>query len=241
MLGLGVRALLLRGRTLALALLPLVVGLLAVGIALAVAEEDLQQAYRLLGADLLVSLVLALVALVMGVNAFDDEREGGTLPLLLSVATPRWRIVAAKLVAAWLTTVLVCLPAFLGVGVLGSRAGFDAGEVWLGLALALVLGGAGYVVLFVLLSLLTRRSLLVGLAYVLVWEGALANYATALRNLSVGAYGRRLLALPWDGDPPFSVADPGPLAAVLLLLGLVAVAYALAARRLPRLDATASG
>lgn len=238
--GLAVRALLLRGRTAALALLPLFVGGVALAVALFAGRGELEGVYGTLGADLLISVVVALVALVLGVNAFDDEREGGTLPLLMATATARWRIVGAKLAAAWLSSVLVCLPAVLGCGVLGTRAGLGAGEVWGSLVLAVLASSAGYVALFVLLSLMSRRSLLIGLAYVLVWEGLLATYATALKNLSVGAYGRRILGAPWDAtDVPFTVADVGIAAAVLGLAALAAVGFAAAARRLPQVDATA--
>lgn len=246
MFGLALRALLLRRRTLGLALLPVAVGLVAAGIAVGAQPADLEGAYATLAADLLLSLVVALVALVLGVNAFDDEREGGTLPLLLATATPRGRIVGAKLVSAWLATVLVCLPAVLGCALLGARAAGGPGalsgaaQVWGSVLVAAVLSGAGYVAVFVLLSLVTGRSLLVGLAYVLVWEGLLATYATALRNLSVGAFGRRVLAGPWpDGAAPFEVADTGVAGAAVVLLAVSAVAALLAARRLPHLEASA--
>jgi ABC-2 type transport system permease protein len=239
MFGLAVRALLLRGRTAALALLPLFVGVVALAIALLASERNLEGVYATLGADLLISVVVALVALVLGVNAFDDEREGGTLPLLMATATARWRIVGAKLAAAWISTVLVCLPAVVGCAVLGTRAGLGAGEVWGSLLLAVAASSAGYVALFVLMSLLSRRSLLIGLAYVLVWEGLLATYATALKNLSIGAYGRRITGAPWDaGDVPFTAADVGIVAAALGLVALAAVGFAAAARRLPQVDAT---
>ncbi len=239
-LALALRALLLRGRTLALALLPLGVGVVAVAVALLADTGDLEGVYAVLGADLLVSLVVALVALVLGVNAFDDEREGGTMPRLMATATPRWRIVGAKLAAAWIATVTVCLPAVLGCGVLGTRAGLGTGEVWGSLVLTTALSSAGYVALFVLLSLLSRRSLLIGLAYVLVWEGLLATYATALKNMSVGAYGRRILGSAWDsGSVPFETADVGTLGAVAVLVGISVAAAVGSARRLPRVDANA--
>lgn len=239
MLALALRALLLRERTLALALLPLLVGSVAVGVALSADPTELEGVYATLGAELLVSVVIALTALVLGTDAFGDERDNGTLPLLMATATPRWRVVGAKIAATWVATVTVCLPAVVGVGVLGGRAGLPPGEVWTSLAVTTALAGAGYVGLFVLLSLLSARSLLVGLAYVLVWEGLLAGYATALRNLSVGAYGRRILGAVWDDDAvPFSVADTGPLAAAAVLLALAAVTGVLAARRLPHVDAT---
>ena len=236
---LGLRALLFRSRTLALALLPLIVGAVSLALAVAAQPTDLRDAYPALSANLLVSLVVALVCLVLGVNAFDDERDGGTMPLLMATATPRWRIVVAKLVAAWLAALVVSLPAVLGVGVLGQRAGFPAGEVWSSLFGTLVLSCAAYVALFVLLSLLTARALLVGLGYIVVWEGSFATYVTSLRNLSIGAYGRRLVGVVWPtAEIPFKVPDIGVTGGGVVLLVVLLVGTGLAVWRLPHIDAT---
>lgn len=238
MYGLALRALLFRGRTVALALLPLGVGIVAVAIGAAANTSDLPDAFATMTANLLIALVVALVALVLGVNAFDDEREGGTFPLLLATTTRRWRITGARIAGAWTATVVVCLPATIGCGLLGMQTDLDSGRVWASLALSTLAGSLGYVALFVLLSLLTRRSLLIGLAYIVVWEGVLAGQARALRNLSVGAYGRRILTMPWDQRRlPFEAADPRILSATLILIGLAVVAWLLASRRLQRINA----
>lgn len=234
--GLAMRGLLLRGRTVGLAVLPLLVGITAVLVRAMAKPADHPDAYGALTAELSISLGVALVGLVQGVSAFSDEREGGTLALLLATTAPRWRIVGAKLAAAWLSTWLITLPAVIGCVVLGV-SGLPAGRVVGGALVASLLASGGYVGLFVLLSLLSRRGLLIGLAYVVVWEGSLATYTTALRNLSVGAYGRRLVAAPFAaGSIPFKVADVGLVGAVVVLVLLVAVTAALSAWRLPRID-----
>jgi ABC-2 type transport system permease protein len=237
--GLTMRGLLFRLRTAGLALLPLAVGVIAGVVGLTAEPGELDDVFGGMAANLTVSLVIALVALVLAGNAFGDERDGGTLPLLMATTTPRWRIVAAKLAAAWLATWVVGIPAFLGCLVLGlSVPEFAAGDVVASALVSGVLTAGGYAALFVLLSLVSSRGLLIGLAYVVVWEGALAGYTTALRNLSVGAFGRRLVAPPYAQvtDTPFEVADIGTIGAAVILLGLVAVGYALSAWRLPRLE-----
>jgi ABC-2 type transport system permease protein len=237
--GLTMRSLLFRPRTAGLALLPLAVGVIAAVIGLTADPAEFDDVFGGMTANLTISLVVALVALVLAGNAFGDERDGGTLPLLMATTTPRWRIVAAKLAAAWLATWVVCVPAFLGCLVLGLNApGFAAGDVLVSVLVSGLLAAGGYAALFVLLSLVSSRGLLIGLAYVVVWEGALAGYTTALRNLSVGAFGRRLVAPPYSqvADTPFEVADIGTVGAALILLGVVAVAYAVSAWRLPRLE-----
>src|SRR5262249_45657137 len=59
---------------------------------------------------------------------------------------------------------------------------------------------AGYCSFFGLVSLLTRRSLVVGIAYIVLFEGLLASLDTIARRLTVMYY-IRVLALRWF-DPP---------------------------------------
>jgi ABC-2 type transport system permease protein len=237
--GLTMRALLFRPRTMGLALLPILAGAVAVIVRFTAAEENLEEAFGLVSANLLLSLVVALVALVLAGNSFGDERDGGTLPLLMATATPRWRIVLDKFFAAWLATWVVCLPAVIGCAVLGTGApGLEAAGVVWSVLLSSVLTAGAYSAAFVALSLISSRGLLIGLAYVVVWEGLLAGYTTALRNLSIGAYARRVVAAPFEAlsDVPFEVADVGVTGAVVVLSLIVVVGYALSAWRLPRLD-----
>ena len=239
-LALAVRAVLLRRRTLAVALVPVLLGALAVPLSLLVDVREARESVDVLGGQLLVGLVVALVALVLGVTAFGDERESRTLPLLLSTATPRARLVAARVVAVWLATVAVSAPALLGLAVLVLGARLDTAAVVAALGAAVVASAAAYSAVFVLLSLVTERALLVGLAYVVVWEGSLATFATAVRNLSLGAYGRAVVAGGLDGEPSFSTADVGPTAAVLVLLVVAAAATVASVAALRRVDAVAA-
>lgn len=223
----------LRGkRVVAVAVLPLLIGVLAVVLRVTAGSTDRTGGYGTLAGELL-PLVTALVALVLGVNAFGDDRDERTLGLLLATTLPRWRIAVAKYVAAAGVTWLACLPAALGCLLLLPATRLPAGEAVAGLLAASVLGAAAYVGLFVLLSLVLHRAVLVGLAYVVLWEGLLAGTTTAFRDLSVGAYASRLAGAPY-ATPPFDVADASAPAAVAVLLVTAAAAVALAAWRLPR-------
>ncbi len=50
------------------------------------------------------------------------------------------------------------------------------------------MGSVAYCALFVALSLLIRRPVLIGLAYILIWEGLLTNLLTGTRVLSIQQY-----------------------------------------------------
>ena len=98
LLALSLRSVVRGKRVLVVAALPLLIGLVALLIA-ANRSGDSPDAYGTLGVELLV-LVVALVGLVLGVNAFGDERDEGTLGLLLATTLPRRQIVLTKYAAA---------------------------------------------------------------------------------------------------------------------------------------------
>jgi ABC-2 type transport system permease protein len=85
-------------------------------------------------------------------------------------------------VAVGVTALTVAIPMYV--------AGVLADSVRLGLSLAAVsaLGAAAYSALFLALSLVTRRPVLLGLVYVLVWEGLLGNLVSGTRVLSIQQY-----------------------------------------------------
>jgi ABC-2 type transport system permease protein len=58
----------------------------------------------------------------------------------------------------------------------------------LGLAVACVVCSIAYSAVFVALSLVTRRPVLLGLLYVLIWEGLLGNLLAGSRVLSIQQY-----------------------------------------------------
>ena len=96
----------------------------------------------------------------------------------------RWRILLAKTVVATGLTVALVVPAVLLTGfILGS--GSDSMTITLGFAVACLLGGSAYAVAFVTLSVFTARAFLLGLFYVLIWEGVLSGLLEGTRFLSI--------------------------------------------------------
>lgn len=231
LLAMSLRSVLRGKRVIAVALLPLLIALVAVLLRVTVGDNDRTGGYSTLAGELLLSLVIPLVALVLGVNAFGDERDERTLGLLLATNLSRTRIALTKYAAAACVTWLACLPAVLACLALATATDLSLPTVTWSLLLSSVLAAAAYVALFVLLSLVLRRAVLVGLAYLVLWEGLLATLTTAFRNLSLGAYVRRVAAAPFD-EPPFSVSDTSLTAAALALAAVTLLAVAASARRL---------
>ena len=129
------------------------------------------------------NVVLPIVALVVGTGVLGSEIDDGTLVHVLAKPLARREIILSKfVVAVGVTAVTVGVPLFV-IGML-------AGSVRLGLALVAgaALGALAYSALFIALSLLTRKPVLIGLLYVLVWEGLLGNLLSGIRVLSIRQY-----------------------------------------------------
>ncbi|MER7461164.1 ABC transporter permease subunit [Micromonospora sp. NPDC126480] len=129
------------------------------------------------------AVVLPVIALIVGTGVLGAEIDDGTVVHILTKPLPRWQIILPKLaVAAGVTAVTVSVPLYV--------AGVLADSVRLGLALAAAasIGALAYCALFVALSLVTRRPVLLGLVYVLIWEGLLGNFVSGTKVLSIQQY-----------------------------------------------------
>ncbi|MGC4867642.1 ABC transporter permease subunit [Micromonospora sp. DT53] len=129
------------------------------------------------------AVVLPVVALIIGTGVLGAEIDDGTVVHILTKPLPRWQIVLPKLaVATGVTAVTAAVPLYV--------AGVLADSVRLGLALAVAaaLGALAYSALFLALSLVTRRPVLLGLVYVLIWEGLLGNFVSGTKVLSIQQY-----------------------------------------------------
>ncbi|GAA2880589.1 hypothetical protein Acy02nite_20370 [Actinoplanes cyaneus] len=171
------------GRRRALMLLPL--PLLLIGLAALCKSFDVeptnwgQPVIEALG----FAVVLPVIALIVGTGVLGSEIDDGTLVHILTKPLPRRDIILAKyLVAAVVTAITTSIPLYV-VGLLTGSAAF-AGA----LAIAAVVGSFAYTALFVLLSLLTRRPVLLGLVYILIWEGLLGRWVSGTRVLSIEQY-----------------------------------------------------
>jgi ABC-2 type transport system permease protein len=171
------------GRRRALLLLPL--PLLLIGLALLCRAYDVNPADW--GQPVLVGLglavVLPVIALIVGTGVLGSEVDDGTIVHILTKPLPRRDIILAKLgVAVAVTAVTSAVPLFVA-GYLASSARLGAG-----LAVGAVVGACAYSALFLLLSLVTRRPVLLGLVYILVWEGLLGRFVSGSRVLSIQQY-----------------------------------------------------
>ena len=134
---------------------------------------------------LVVRTVMPLVALVLGTAALGSEIEDGTAVYLMVKPIARWRIALAKIAVAAALTATLIIPSIVVTGLLVGGAGSASLGSTFAFALACLIGGSAYAAAFVTLSVFTSRALLLGLAYTLLWEGALAGLLEGTRFLSI--------------------------------------------------------
>jgi len=167
------------------------------------------------------SVVLPLTALIIGTTVLGAEIEDGSIIHVLATPVRRRAVVLTKYVVAVATTVVfACVPELLaGIIATGGLTRFAVG-----LFVGALAGAVIYNALFVSLSAATTRALAVGLLYVLLWEGVLANFTGGARVLSIGHYALAMAVAvaPGSGiDPGISLAAACVLGAVVTVAALV--------------------
>ncbi len=143
---------------------------------------------------LLPQLLLPLVALLYASGIIEDEQEEQTITYLLVRPLPKWAIYVVKLLAT-ITTTVVLTAIFTTLTFAAVYIGAEV-EGW-GVRLLKTAGihclaVTAYCCLFGLVSLLTRRALVVGVVYIAVIEGLLANLPFGIRLITVIYYARTI-------------------------------------------------
>ena len=226
------RALLNRRRTLLLGLLGALIVVVALIFRLGgpADGESLNFTGRLL-ANFAVAALLPLVTVIVATAALGSELDDGTIVYLLAKPVPRPLIVFVKLVVAWaVSALLVALPTLLA-GIIGT--GGDP-RLGIGYGIATLLGALEYTAVFLALSLVTSRALVIGLAYVVVWEGVVAGLFAGTRIVSIRQH---VLAVADSLAGEGAVSAELAVGTAIVVGGLVTVAaVALAVRRLARVE-----
>lgn len=132
-------------------------------------------------------LVLPLVAILAASSVLGPEVDDGSIVYLLSKPVSRHSIAISKWLVAWSATMVV---GALGVFIAGLVAG--GGSQAVGWLVAALVAGTTYSALFLALSSFTRHAVVVGLIFVLIWEGLAGGFLSGIAWLSVGQWGIRI-------------------------------------------------
>lgn len=134
------------------------------------------------------SVVVPVIALILATSALGDERRDQTLSFIVLRPMSRAWIAGAKILAG---IAAACVVSGIGAVALGAAMGLRHGD-W-GYIVPLVIGAwiatVVYGSLFAPLGYLTERATLTGLAFVFIWEGAVAGAIGALASLSAWRIG----------------------------------------------------
>jgi ABC-2 type transport system permease protein len=176
--------------------------------------------------QLVLPVLLPVVSLTFATASLGSELRDGTVTNLILKPIPRPAVLGAKYLAAVLATLVVLLPAET-VGHVVAAGGLGSTDL---------LGTLAYCALGMLLSLLMARALLVGLAYALLWEGAVVGVAPSASSLSIRGYTEGVLAAVLRGGGLELTTRLGPVSATVLAAIVTLAALVLSVRRLERMD-----
>ena len=212
-----------------LALLPIIAALVYLGSGEVAAEVF----WARLVNRLILPTVTAFIAIVIGASAVADEREDGTILYLVSTPLSRLSIIATKVLASWTAALALLIPSVVIAGLIALGSSADAGQI-LWPAAAAALTALCYCAIAAWLAMITRRPVVIGVLYILLWEGTIATFAASADRFSIAAYGRAIAAegvARGNGAPSF-----GGVTGVIVLVAVTVVATWLATRRLTRTE-----
>lgn len=216
-----------RGRLIGLGLLALIAPV--AGFALGTGDASLDDSVQLISAVGL-GLVLPVVALVFGGAAIGDLRDDKTLVYLWLRPMDRWPIVVgAALAAGTLAAPITLVPIVLAAVLTGAGNGIVAGTV-----LANVIGLVVYTCLFTLFGVWLKRFIVWGLAYILIFEGFIAQAGPGVARFAMRAYTRSILVDRTGAD--LDLADFSLVASLIVPLAVAIAALAIGAWRLATQD-----
>lgn len=141
------------------------------------------------------AVVVPIIVLVLATATLGEMRQERTLVYLWLRPIPRWSIALAALLA----TLIVALPIAAVPLILSAVLAGETSLIW-PVVVGTVMAVIGYSGLFVTLGVAVGRSFLVGLGYVLVWEGLIARAGGGFAKLSILGYAGSVIEHLGDVD-----------------------------------------
>lgn len=249
------RQLLGRRRTIGLLVLSAIPALILFLVSLGEDGRELEEFFRQGMLTLILGLVIPVIALLLGAGAFGEERSNHTMPFLALRPIPREIIAGGKLVAAWLGSSLI---GGFGGALAGIVMGVETGR-WMevpAILVATTITCLGFAAVFQLVGYITDRAVVIGLIYIVLWEGVItgaisAVATTSLWRVGMSAYAGIIAGSHWgaiaglnsrvveDLEDLLSGVQPGAWGAlakvlVLAVISIAAISYVMRDRDLVR-------
>jgi ABC-2 type transport system permease protein len=184
-------------------------------------DEFLSELFR----ELILPTLLPIVVLLPATAAFGDEIEDGTLPYLLMKPISRVRLIMGKYVAVLLVTIPALVAGLAITTLIATRAPgtVEAGQLLLAMAGSAAAAAALLGAVFLLVSLVMPRALLVGMVYIFAWESLLGRFLPGVRAISSREQAVRVFDGLLAGDTAVVGDALKPTAAVAIVALLLAV------------------
>ena len=186
-------------------------------------------------ASMLVFRLVALASAIFTTAIISQEVEQRTIVYLLTRPVPRWKLIVIRYLASVLVVGLVGVLAAI-LTTFGAFNGFNNPVLWNDIK-AIMIGACAYGALFLFVSLLFNRAMLVCLLFAFGWETSVPNMR-GMESLSIQAYMQAIAQHPADdSNPEFLELITGTLGINLItpdrawaiLIGLVVILLALSA------------
>ena len=219
---------------LGICLLPTV---LALVVQVAMGEESIRDLRRTFGdtlyLDLIAATLLPLATLVLATAAIGDELEDRTMQYLALKPLSRFQIIFEKFLAVTVVMVPIVWFGITLTWAIVALGEFDGMRdlLWPALASSLV-AILGFGSLFMLMSMVIQRALLVGVFYVFVWESALSRFLPGIRAISIRHFTQSMFVRMVD-DRRLTVPQISAESTVIIAtIGILAICLALSTWRL---------
>ncbi|HSW43674.1 MAG TPA: ABC transporter permease subunit [Patescibacteria group bacterium] len=188
---------------------------------------------------LLLGLAIPLVALILGTGALGTQIDDGTIIYVLVKPVPRRTVILAAMLVAALATATLAVPSTLLSGLLVLGTNYPGLQV--GMALGAFVASVLYGTVFVTLSVFTGRALVVGLGYVLLWEGLVTTLLPGTRTFSIREIALACVSAVSGSNPAGSGTGIDPFLAAAIAGVALVVAVTLGVWRLARFEVSEAG
>lgn len=164
----------------------LVVGVLSFIIARLIPESGPNEKYGHL-AGMFAFRICALAGALFSALVLSAEVEQKTIVYLVTRPIPRGQIILGRTLAAMLATFMVSALAVVAIGLAVPKVGLANAFVLKDIGVV-ALGSAAYVSLFVFITLIVNKAMLLCLLYTFAWETAVPNMPGSTFYLSINSY-----------------------------------------------------
>jgi ABC-2 type transport system permease protein len=154
--------------------------------------------------NLLTFRLLPLAAAIYSTMIVAQEVEQKTIVYLLTRPIPRWQLILGRWAATASTVVIISIIGLIAAqfGSEGGGSKFIARDL-----LALALGAAAYTSLFMFVTLLFNRALIICVLFAFGWESSIPNMPAGLQGLSILSHMQAIAKHPDGGDSGGKILD----------------------------------